>query len=306
MESPASRPGHGLSLSTLVALVAMPLFFVSNLIIGRDAVGIVPPWSLAFWRWSLASLMLLPFAGAALYEHRDLLRAQWRSLALLGFLAMILCGGLVYVALLYTTATNATLIYTTSTIMIVVMDAVLARRPLPALQVAGAAAGFLGIAVITLQGDVQRLLHLSFNIGDLGIMAAAISWAAYSLLLRKGPLTRIGTLPAFTAIAIVGAVELLPFMLWEVARGAPVPQGLAGWGPILVLAFVPSVLAFGLFQYCVRVAGASVTALFLYLLPPYGVILAVVFLGEQLHPYHGVGLALILGGVVLATRPAPG
>ncbi|WP_454684933.1 DMT family transporter [Ancylobacter moscoviensis] len=299
-ETPAAS--RSIEPRALVALMAMPLFFATNLVIGRAVAGVVPPWSLAFWRWAVAVAILLPFAAPALLRRRDLLLGQWRRLSILGLLGMVICGGNVYVALGNTTATNATLIYTTSTIMIVVMDAVLARRKLPAIQLLGTLAGFAGIALIAVHGEPGRLLGLEFNTGDLGILVAAVSWAAYSLMLRSGPLTQLDALPGFTANAIAGTLLLAPFALWEMASGAPLPRTGEAWGAIVFLAIFPSVLAFGLFQYCVRVAGASVTANFLYLMPVYGVVLAVLLLGEELHLYHAVGFVLILGGVILATR----
>ncbi|TCK28445.1 drug/metabolite transporter (DMT)-like permease [Ancylobacter aquaticus] len=286
----------------LAALLATPLFFSTNLIVGRAVVDIVPPWSLAFWRWAIAVAMLLPFTALPLLRHRRLLRREWRRILLLGFLGMVLCGGNVYIALAHTSATNATLIYTTSTLMIVVLDALLKRRRLPAIQFGGSLAGFAGIALITVHGEPGRLLGLEFNVGDLGILVAAIGWAAYSLMLRQGPLTQLGGQTAFAANAIAGTVLLAPMALWEAAGGATTPATLEAWGAIAFLAIFPSVLAFGLFQFAIKAAGAPVTANFLYLMPVYGVLLAVLLLGEELHFYHGVGFVLILGGVILATR----
>lgn len=286
----------------LLALLATPLFFSTNLIVGRAVIDVVPPWSLAFWRWAIALALLLPFAAGGLLRHAGLLRREWRRVLLLGFLGMVLCGGNVYVALGHTSATNATLIYTTSTIMVVVLDALLKRRGLPAVQLAGSLAGFAGIALITVRGEPSRLLALEFNSGDLGILVAAIAWAAYSLMLRGGPLGRLGGQTAFAANAIAGTALLAPLALWETAGGAPQPATLEAWGAIVFLALFPSVLAFGMFQFCIRVAGAPVTATFLYLMPVYGVLMAVLLLGEELHAYHAVGFVLILGGVAMATR----
>lgn len=307
-DSPPGPPGLLHDPWALAALLAMPLFFSTNLIVGRAVVDLVPPWSLAFWRWLLAAAVLLPLTAGALMRHRDLLRREWAHILLLGFLGMVLCGGNVYVALGHTTATNATLIYTTSTLMIVVLDALLKRRRLPKIQLLGSLAGFAGIALITVHGEPGRLLGLQFNSGDLGILVAAIAWAAYSLMLRQGPLTQLGGQTAFAANAIAGTLLLAPMALWEATTGASTPATLEAWGAIAFLAVVPSVLAFGLFQFAIKSAGAPVTANFLYLMPVYGVLLAVLLLGEELHLYHGVGFVLILGGVILATRrrdPSP-
>jgi drug/metabolite transporter (DMT)-like permease len=306
MESPVQPPART-SLSSnpgaMAALLLTPLFFSMNLVVARASVASISPWNLAFWRWIIAVAILLPFATAAMIRHRAVLRAEWKQLIILGFLVTVACGGNVYVALQYTTATNATLIYTTSTIMVVVLAAMLERRRLPAGQIVGAVAGFIGIALITLHGELQRLIDLRFNIGDLSVFVAALAWAIYSLMVRKGPLMRIGAVPAFTAIAIVGTALLVPPLLWENLHGGHAPAGPQAWLAVLALAIFPSVLAFILFQYCVKVAGAPVTAMFLYLLPIYGILMSVALLGEELHLYHAVGFVLILGGVALASRP---
>ncbi|WP_371346355.1 DMT family transporter [Ancylobacter sp. IITR112] len=307
-DSPPAAPGLAHDPWALAALLAMPLFFSTNLIVGRAVADLVPPWSLAFWRWLLAAAVLLPLAAGGLMREREVLRRQWWRVLLLGFFGMVLCGGNVYVALRHTTATNATLIYTTSTLMIVVLDALLKRQRLPPIRLLGSLAGFAGIALIAVHGEPGRLLGLEFNSGDLGILLAAIAWATYSLMLRQGPLARLGGQTAFAATALAGALLLAPLALWEAASGAVPPATWEAWGAIAFLALFPSVLAFGLFQYAIKVAGAPVTANFLYLMPVYGVLLAVLLLGEELHLYHGVGFVLILGGVILATRrraPAP-
>lgn len=301
MESPAPLRSNP---RALVALLLMPLFFSTNIVVARAAVATIPPWTLVFWRWAVAALILLPFAAPELLRNASLLRRRWWQLLLLGMLVTVFCGGTVYIGLQYTTATNATLIYTTSTIMIVVFDAILSRRRLPVAHIAGAIVGFAGIAVVAVHGELGQLRHLALNIGDLGVFVSAVAWAIYSLMLRRAPVPGIAAIPAFTAIVIAGLIPLVPPMLWETWHGGHQPTGLHDWGQVLLIALFPSALAFTLYQYCVRVAGASISAVFLYLLPVYGVAMAVVLLGEELHPYHGAGFLLILAGVVLASRPA--
>ena len=289
------------NLGVYALLVLMPMFFVSNLVIGRAAVAHVEPWTLAFWRWGLAAAMLLPFAWGGIAAAADDVRAAWREIVALGFLGMILCGGLVYVGLKTTTATHGALIYASSSIMIVLIDAVAYRKPMSLATAAGALIGFTGVAVIVLEGELGRFIHLEFNRGDLVIAVSAFSWAVYSVLLKRERLTKLGTLPLFAMIALAGSALLVPPMLYEVVVFGAFPSGLEAWAMIAALAIFPSVLAFGLYQYGVKRVGPSVTGVYLYLLPPFGALLAWLTLGERLYPYHAVGMLLILAGVVLAT-----
>ncbi len=297
------------NLGVYALLALMPLFFVSNLVIGRAAIAYVEPWTLAFWRWALAALILLPFAWSGIAAAATDVRAAWREIVALGFLGMILCGGLVYVGLKTTTATHGALIYASSSIMIVLLDAAAYRKPLSSATLFGALIGFTGVAVIVLEGELGRLIHLELNRGDLVIAVSAFSWAVYSVLLKRERLARLGTLPLFAMIALAGSALLVPPMLYEVVVLGAFPSGLKAWAMIVALAIFPSVLAFGLYQYGVKRVGPSVTGVYLYLLPPFGAALAWLTLGERLHPYHAVGMLLILAGVVLATggfrRPKP-
>lgn len=284
-----------------VILAVMPLFFVSNLIIGRPAVDTVPPWTLAALRWSFACLILLPFAWPGLREHGRALAAQWRLILWLGFLGMWICGGIVYVALQFTTATHGTLIYTASPVLVVLIAAVLARRPLPLAEALGVILGIAGVFTIVLEGAPLSILHRPFNAGDLLFIVAAISWAIYSIQLKSRALQDFPTLLVFLAIALAGAVLLLPCMLAELALIGGFPTSAKAWTSIAGIVVFASVLSFSSYQYGVKRVGPALTSIFLYLLPCYGIVLAAVFLGEAIHAYHGIGLLLVMAGVGLAT-----
>lgn len=163
-----------------IALVALvPLFFATNVVIGRAVAAEVAPWTLAFLRWAGALLILLPFAAPALRESRDALVAQAGLIATLAFLGMWICGGLVYTALATTTATNATLIYTSANVMILILECLFRGRPIGPREIAGTALAFTGVGVVALGADGPT--GVSFNSGDLLIAIAALSWAIYSV-----------------------------------------------------------------------------------------------------------------------------
>ncbi len=288
-------------LSAYLILAVMPLFFVSNLILGRPAVETVPPWTLATLRWTITCALLAPFVVPMLKRHRRTIREEWGTIVLLGFLGMWVCGGLVYHSLRYTTATNGTLIYTASPVLVVLLAALIARKPLPLMEAMGVVLGVLGVFVVVLKGDPGALLHLQFNIGDLGFVISAIAWAVYSLLLKRDALERIPTAGLFFLIALSGVVILIPCMIIELLHGEPFPVTLRAWTSIAGIVIFASILSFSTYQYGVKTVGPSVTSVFMYLLPCYGVALAALFLGEELHFYHAVGLALVMFGIVLAS-----
>lgn len=289
----------------IAIMVLMPLFFSSNMIIGRGATDAVEPFTLAFFRWFGALLLLLPFAAPGMVNIRQAVNRDSMTILFLGFLGMWVCGAMVYVALDYTSATNGTLIYTTSPVMILLMEARMRGRPVTIRQAIGSVAAFLGVAVIVLKGDPGALLRLSFNIGDLIILACAFAWAVYSVKLKQDYLQALPTMPLFAMIVAAGSLILLPFMVWEIVLTDRFPVTMQAWMSIAGLVVFSSVLSYAAYQFGVKRFGPSTTGMMLYLLPAYGVVLAIIFLGETLQAFHVVGFALILPGVVLATlQPA--
>jgi drug/metabolite transporter (DMT)-like permease len=283
-------------------LALMPLLFSTNVVIGRGSVALVEPWTLAFWRWGLAAAVLLPFAWAGIARHGAAFRAAWIEILILALLGMFICGGLVYVSLHWTSATNAALLYTGSALFIVVLDALYFRQPLSVSRIAGLVIGFLGVTTIVLQGEPHRFFSLEFNKGDLGIAVCAFSWAVYTVMLKAEKLRALPTLPLFAVIAAVGALTLAPPMLYEAIALNAVPVTPRAWLNILMLAVIPSVGAYGVYQICVKEVGPSITGVFMYFMPVYSAALAALTLGESFLIYHVVGLVLVLGGVALASE----
>ncbi|MBA5776553.1 DMT family transporter [Stappia sp. F7233] len=284
-------------------LLAMPLFFSSNLIIGRAAVESVEPWMLAFLRWIVAFAILLPFAAQGLVRYRRTLLGNWELIGIMGVLGMWICGAGVYFALRFTTATNGTLIYTSSPVLILLLEWLFRGRRIALREWIGIVLAITGVVAIVVKGSFAALLALDLNAGDVVFALAAISWAIYSVLLKRQELAEVPTVSLFAALALAGAISLLPFSIWEYAETGLFPDTLGAWGSIAGVALIASVLAFTCFQYGIKVVGPATTGLFMYLLPPYGVMMAVLFLGEELHLFHIGGFVLIMTGLVLATAP---
>lgn len=291
-----SRPG------ALAILFVMPLCFSSNIIFGRAAIDEVAPFTLAFLRWSLTAAVLAAIGWRALHDHAAALRALAPVWLGLGFLGMWVCGALVYWALAYTSATNGTLIYTASPVLIIALEA-LRGRPVSTRETLGVALALVGVVVIVSRGSLDALIALEFNRGDLVFVATAVSWAAYSVALKGERVQAVPTVASFCALSAAGALLLLPFAAWEVATIDALPASATAWTQVGGIVVFASLLAFSAYQVGVRVVGPALTGVFLYLLPVYGVAMAVLFLGETFRTFHAVGIATVLGGVVLATFP---
>lgn len=286
-----------------VIMALTPLFFSTNLVFGRGVSGEIAPFTLAFLRWLSVAVVLSPLIWRERQRIAAISSNGCYRLALLGFLGMWVCGALVYVALEYTTATNATLLYATSSIMIIMLEALFYGRKSGWREAAGVVLAVSGIVVIVIKGSLDALLSLTFNIGDLIILGTSFSWALYSVLQRRGEISAVPNLPAFGLIAAVGALWLLPFAVFEFFADAPMPRTAYAWQNLGGIVLFASLLAFSGFQYGLRTLGPSLAGIFMYLMPAYGILLAIIFLGETLSAFHFAGGALVIGGVVLATLP---
>lgn len=287
-----------------LVLFLVPVFFSSNLIFGRGVIGEIGPFITAFIRWFGSTLVMVPLLYADWRTALQFIRTHTGLWLWLGFLAIGICGGLVYWALTATTASNATLIYTTSSLFIIVIEWLVSGRRIGARELAGMAIAFAGVAAIVLRGDASALLHMSFNLGDLGILAAAIAFAAYSVMLRKPVVQQMAPSTVFGVVSLSGSLVLVPPAIYEAMNGGPLPDGVGDWTKIGGIILFASIIAFFCFQHTVRIFGSVTAGATLYLMPPVSILMAVAFLGESFETYHALGIVLVLGGVILATlRP---
>ena len=298
---PQSGPRVGTARSGLpyLLLSAASLFWAGNFVTGRAVHGHVPPLALAFWRWALALLFLLPFAWRHLRAGVPALRRSWKVVVALGILGVGNFNMLVYVGLQETTATNALLLNAACPAFIAGLSfAVGTARP-SGRQLLGIAASLLGVLAIVSRGAPARLLELTFNHGDLWVLAAVLSWAAYTVVLARRP-AGVEPLGFLAATMVVGVAWIAPFYGLELVRGARPVLDVTTGAAILYVALLPSISAYVCYNQGVALIGAHRAGVFLNLMPAFGIGLAVVLLGESFHAFQAVGVALILCGVWLA------
>lgn len=284
-------------------LIFTPLFFSSNLLFGKTVIGSTEPWTLAFLRWGLVAVLLFPFVFPALRTHWLRVKNLIPLCAIMGFLGMWICGAVVYFGLSLTSATNATLIYLSSPVLIIVAEAFWRGRRITVREAFGIVLASLGVSVILLRGEIANAFALNFNAGDLAMVFAAIAWAVYSVVFKSDVWAGLPSAMLLCLFSGLGALCLLPFAVIEIVYITPLPRNLNVWSGVAGIVLSASIVAFLGYQYSVRFAGPAIAGIFMYLLPVYGVGLAVLVLGETLEQFHLVGILTILGGVVLATFP---
>ena len=288
--------------SAFALLALANLLWSGNWIIGRALREAFDPLSLNFWRWLVAMLVMAPFALREALARRTVIRRHAGFLALLALTGVVAFQGLVYLGLESTTAINAVLINASGPLFMLACSWILEREKASLRQVAGMLISFFGIVIIVCQGEPARLLHLEFHRGDAWILLAMPLWGTYSVLLKRSPPELRGTSLAFV-VGCLGVAMMLPMYVFDAARRPLAWPSAAEAGAVLYIAVAASVAAFLSWNRGVAVLGANVAGFSLPLLPAFGTLLAIAFLGESFRGFHAAGIATILAGVLLATYP---
>jgi len=289
-----------MKLRTWFVLVATLLLWSGNWIVARAVREEISPGLATVGRLIVVLAILLPFAWRGLADKLPALgRREWLVLAALGFTGGGPHLGLQWLGLHYTTAASGILYLSTTPIFILLLTAALGER-IVARQWGGVAISFAGVFLIATQGHPERL---SFNRGDLMAIASMMLWAGYTVLLRlrRDPLRVIELL---CMVCAFGAVFMTPWLLWEAASGARLALSKPGALAIIYSAIGSLLLAYAGWSYVVTRLGAARAGVTLHLMPAFGVLLSMLFLGEYPHWFHFAGMALILAGVFTASSAA--
>ena len=287
--------------SPYLLLTATVLFWSLNWIAGRALRDDVPAYSFALWRWVCASVVLLPFAWPHLVRGWPVMRRSWRIMLALGVLGTTFCNVTSYTGLKYTTAVSGSILNSFVPVIIITISWAFLGQRLRASQWAGVVISLTGVLSIVGRGDPMVILALRFNIGDLWIIASTLLWALYTICLRWRP-PELHPLGLLGANAIVGVLAVLPVYLWSLAQGMYVTWSAQALEGIVYAGVFPSVVGYIFWNNAVARVGPNTAGMFMHLLPVFASLLAIVFLGEQLHLFHVAGMALIIGGIWLTSR----
>lgn len=294
-----------LTFSTALLLTTAPLMWAGNAVVGRMVTGLVPPITLNFLRWALAFLILLPVAGWVLRRGSGL-REHFGRYALLGLLGMGCYNALQYLAVKTTTPLNVTLVGSSMPAFTLAMGALFYGQRIGSRQLAGAALSIVGVLLVLARGDVRTIASVELATGDLYMLLATAVWAWYSWTLART--TEPGSIRRDWAAFIMA--QLVPGLAWSgmfmAAEWAWAPQHIEwGWPLALAVVFValgPAILAYRCWGIGVQRVGPSVAGIFSNLTPLFAALLSAVILGERPHLYHALAFALIVAGIVVASR----
>jgi len=276
-------------------LVLCTLFWAGNTVLARVVHSTIPPITTNFWRWVVALVILLPLTWPEIRKHRLAIRREWFYLTTQAALAISIFNTLLYLAAQTTSTLNINLVNAMGPVVTFLFSWWLLKSPPRRNQVLGLMIAMMGLSVVLFAGDPQRLLAFEFNRGDLWMSLGTIGWALYTVRLKQSPLT-MPPLALLAVLVMIGTLLLVPFYLWELATVGGFEASVEQMGILVYMGVFASVLAFYFWNKGIELLGPNVTILFLYLLPVFAGLQALVFLGEPIRGYHVVGELMIFAG----------
>ncbi|MET3840745.1 DMT family transporter [Bradyrhizobium sp. OAE829] len=297
---PARDPVGWLNNQPYILLTLTSLFWAGNIVLARHVGDHVPPITLTTIRWFGVFLILLPFAWPHLKRDWTVLRAHLPLMLFLSLIGFAYNNAISFWAMQYTQALNALLIQSSGPLFVAMWSLVLFGVRLTGAQLAGIALSLMGVLTIILRGDFSALASISFNKGDVMFGSSLVSFGLYSALMLRRPVTHQLSLISFTTCC--GAMMLVPFSVWEFSTGAVLKFDFLTLATLAYVLIFPSTLAYTFFNRGLALIGPNRAAPFFHLVPVFGSAMAILLLGEQLRLFHLVGYALVLAGVVIASR----
>jgi drug/metabolite transporter (DMT)-like permease len=285
--------------ASILAVLAT-LIWSGNFIIARSMIEEIPPIALAFYRWLLATVILLPFAWKNLGGQIQIIKKRFWYFFFAAVTGVSMFNTFVYIAGHYTTATNMALLGTSSApVLSVILAGIFLKEKITLFRITGMLVCMAGILLLLSKGDFSNLLSFRFSKGDMWVMAAALSFAIYNILVKKKP-AMLSSVHFLFIIFLLGTVILLPFYLFELKSQGVFEWTVPNMSAILYLGLGASVISFLMWNKSIAVLGAGRAALFGNLIPVFSGIEAVWLLNEKITSVHIISFILVVAGLVVA------
>ena len=290
------------NIKAYIMLVCATLFWAGNFMVGKFAfLENIPPMSLVFLRWSLVWLILLPFTYKEIIRHKDTIKTNLPLLFFLAFTSVGLFNTFTYLSLVHTQVINASLFNTAIPAAIIFLCFLLKIEKTNKFQILGLILSVFGILSIITKLDLNVLLSLNFNKGDLIMIGGVITWGLYSAFLKNKKFT----LPLLTLVQVLctfGLIFIFPQFLYEFSQGLRVSFNTNLYYTLIYLALFPSIGSYYCWAGAVAIIGANRAGIFLSLIPFFSTIMAIIFFNEQFEFFHLIGSILIILGLFLSNK----
>ena len=278
------------------------LFWSGNFIVGKAAsMYAIPPFSLNFYRWLFAWLILLPFTFKEIIKKKDYILSNSGFFIILGITSITIFNSIVYYSLNFTQVISGVLMISTIPVMIIFISSLLKIEKTNIFQIFGVILSLTGVIFIVTKADIEILITLNFNKGDLTMIVAMFSWATYSALLKKKKyeLTQISLLQI---VITFGLIFLVPIYFIEMSMGYLIKLGKPFYLTLTYVVLFPGLASFFFWIKGISIIGANRSGIFLHLMPIFGAIMAMIIFDEKFMFYHFLGAIFIFMGIILSNK----
>ena len=283
-------------------LIFTTIFWSGNFIVGKAAsLYQIPPFSLNFYRWFFAGLILFPFTFKELINKKNYIFKNIGFFIILGISSITIFNSIVYYSLYYTQVISGVLMISTIPVWIIFIASILNIEKTNAFQIIGVGLSLIGVIFIITKADLNLIKNLDFNKGDLSMIVAMFAWAVYSALLKKKKY-EISQLALLQVVIILGLIFLIPIYFIEMNLGHTIVLGLPFYLTLSYVVIFPGLLAFFFWIKGISIIGANRAGVFLHLMPIFGAIMAMIIFDEKFMYYHLLGAIFILTGITLSNK----
>ena len=285
-----------------ILLFLTTLFWSGNFIVGKAAsIYEIPPFSLNFYRWLFAWLILLPFTYKEILKKKDYILNNLGLFIILGVTSITIFNSIVYYSLNFTQVISGVLMISTIPVMIIFISSLLKIEKTNFFQIIGVALSLIGVVFIVTKADIEILKTLNFNKGDLTMVIAMFSWATYSALLKKKKY-ELSQISLLEVVITFGLVFLIPIYFIEMNMGYLIKLGKPFYLTLTYVVLFPGLCSFFFWIKGISIIGANRSGIFLHLMPIFGAIMSMLIFDEKFMFYHFLGAIFILMGIILSNK----
>ena len=283
-------------------LLLTTFFWSGNFIVGKAAsIYEIPPFSLNFYRWFFACLILMPFTIKELIKKKNYILKNIGFFIILGITSITIFNSIVYYSLYYTQVISGVLMISTIPVWIIFMSSILNIEKTNIFQILGVILSLIGVLFIISKADLNLVKNLQFNKGDLTMIIAMFSWAVYSALLRKKKY-EISQITLLQVVIICGLIFLIPIYFIEMSMGNLIKLDKPFYLTLTYVVIFPGLASFFFWIKGIAIIGANRAGIFLHLMPIFGAIMAIIIFNEKFMFYHFLGAIFIIAGITLSNK----
>ena len=281
-------------------LAILAVFFWSfNVIIGALLVDTLTPWQIAFFRWFIATVLILPFTIKGLIKNYHTIKRHKSLILWAAFWGISFSNTCVYYAAQTVQPVTLSLIGATGPLFLIFWDWLIRHNKISHQQMVGLIITLIGVVVIVLFSRADKLGNISWRAGDLWMLGTAASFGFYSFLAAQKP----HHLPQFSFLStclIWGTIFTIPFFVYDCWVHPISHLTFETLGILLFLGIFNSFIAYLFWNWALEKSSTFKVGLTYYLMPVFSTLEAWFLLNEKISSLQLIGATIILIGIFLS------